>query len=194
MRWARARRGQIDFRFGARGVGDVAFAQAHFLRARGREVVGVPNELLDGERVSSTRIRAALAAGDIAAVRPVAGDAVRRARQRRLRCGTRATIWAFRRRTFAPDKMLPPDGVYAITGPHDGRDYPGLVSIGTNPTFDGQRAHGRGVAARLHGSMYGEEWCYATSASCATSAAYSVGELLAQMRRDLQAVGYPSYG
>ena len=52
-----------NFRFGAGRAGDVAFAQAHLAKSGGI-AIGVPNVLIDGERVSSTRVRAALAAGD----------------------------------------------------------------------------------------------------------------------------------
>jgi FAD synthase len=33
--------------------------------------------------------------------------------------------------------------VYSIVGRYDGRDYKGLVSIGTNPTFDGRSARSK---------------------------------------------------
>jgi len=49
-----------NWRFGAGGLGD-----AGFLRSRGFSVEEVPFEELGGEPVSSTRIRAALSAGDI---------------------------------------------------------------------------------------------------------------------------------
>jgi riboflavin kinase/FMN adenylyltransferase len=49
-----------DFRFGADRAGDLPL-----LRAAGFEVVSVPDVTLDGERVSSTAIRRALADGDL---------------------------------------------------------------------------------------------------------------------------------
>ena len=106
---------------------------------------------IDGERVSSTRVRAAIAAGDLAAADRLLGTAVHAARARGLRASDAATIWAFPPRTSScrRQKLLPPDGVYSATGRHDGRDYRGLVSIGTNPTFGGIAAHGRSLAARL---------------------------------------------
>jgi riboflavin kinase / FMN adenylyltransferase len=50
-----------DFRFGADRIGDVAM-----LRTAGFEVASVPDVTVNGERVSSTAIRKALAEGDLA--------------------------------------------------------------------------------------------------------------------------------
>ncbi len=57
-----------NWRFGAGGAGD-----ADFLRARGFAVEVVPMEELDGAPVSSTRIRAALQAGDLPAANAMLG-------------------------------------------------------------------------------------------------------------------------
>ena len=74
---ARLRRDYLDleailcgpnWRFGAGGAGD-----ADFLRARGFAVEVVPLEELDGAPVSSTRIRAALQAGDLPAANAMLG-------------------------------------------------------------------------------------------------------------------------
>ncbi len=54
-----------DFRFGARRAGDVAFLAAEGARL-GFEVETLPTVADDAERVSSTRVREALAAGDLA--------------------------------------------------------------------------------------------------------------------------------
>ena len=57
-----------DWRFGRGAKGD-----AEFLRARGFEVEVVPYAELDGERISSTRIRAALEKGDLNSVSRMLG-------------------------------------------------------------------------------------------------------------------------
>jgi riboflavin kinase/FMN adenylyltransferase len=183
-----------NFRFGARRVGDVAFAQAHFAKS-GREAIGVPNVLLDGERVSSTRIRAALAAGDLAAVDRLLG----------MPYVVRGTVVFGAGRghdlgfptaniRVSPEKMLPPDAVYAITGRHDGRDYPGLVSIGTNPTFDGRERTVEAWLLDFNGSMYGEELALRDFRFVRGQRRFaSVEELLEQMRQDAAAVAFPSF-
>ena len=57
-----------NWTFGAKGGGD-----AGFLRARGFEVRVVPNVLYKGERISSTRIRAALEKGEVSDARAMLG-------------------------------------------------------------------------------------------------------------------------
>jgi riboflavin kinase/FMN adenylyltransferase len=183
-----------NFRFGARRAGDVAFAQAH-LAARGGEAIGVPNELVDGERVSSTRVRAALAAGDLATVdrllgtpylvRGVVGFGAGRGHD--LGFPTANLV-------VPPEKMLPPDAVYAIVGRHDGRDYPGLVSIGTNPTFDGRERTVEAWLLDFVGSLYGEELTLREFRFIRGQKRFAgVDELLAQMQEDRKAVAFPSF-
>lgn len=54
-----------DFRFGARRAGDLAMLRQAASRG-GYEVAAMPSVMLDGERVSSTSVRDALATGDLA--------------------------------------------------------------------------------------------------------------------------------
>jgi len=182
------------FRFGAKRRGDVAFAQAH-LAATGREAIGVPNIHVDGERVSSTRIRAALAAGDFVTVDRCLG----------LPYTVRGTVAFGAGRghdlgfptaniTVPPAKMLPPDGVYSATGRYDGRDYPGLVSIGTNPTFDGTARTVEAWLLDFTGSLYGEELALRDFRFVREQRRFdSVEALLAQMNADTAAVAFPSF-
>jgi riboflavin kinase/FMN adenylyltransferase len=94
----------------------------------------------------------------------------------------------------APGKMLPPDGVYAITGRHDGRDYPGLVSIGTNPTFDGRERTVEAWLLDFNGSLYGEELILRDFRFLREQKRFaSVDELLDQIRADAAAVPFPSF-
>ncbi|MDB5040852.1 MAG: bifunctional riboflavin kinase/FAD synthetase [Candidatus Eremiobacteraeota bacterium] len=182
-----------NFRFGSKRAGDVAFAQAH-LSARGREMVPVPNELDGGERVSSTRIRLAIAAGDLEEADRLLGApfTVRGA----------VTFGAGRGHDLGyptaniavpPRKLLPPDGVYRITGRHDGRDYPGLVSIGTNPTFDGAARTVEAWLLDFNGGLYGEELALRDFRFVRAQQRFaSVEELIAQMQLDAATVKFPS--
>jgi riboflavin kinase/FMN adenylyltransferase len=182
------------FRFGAKRVGDVAFARAH-LQAQGRDAIGVPNAMLDGERVSSTRIRKAIADADLLLadrllgvpyiVRGTVGFGAGRGHD--LGFPTANIV-------VPPEKMLPPDGVYAITARHDGRDYPGLVSIGTNPTFDGRVRTVEAWLLDFNGSLYGEDVALRDFRFIREQKKFgSVDELLAQMERDATAVAFPSF-
>jgi riboflavin kinase/FMN adenylyltransferase len=128
-----------NFRFGARAAGDVDSLRAH----GGFEVIAVPLE--GGPQVwSSTYVRQCIAAGDVEgaaealgrdyAVRGVVVEGDRRGRE--LGFPT-ANV------PVGPDDMVavPADGVYAgwLTRSDTGERFPAAISVGTNPTFAGQR-------------------------------------------------------
>ena len=182
-----------NFRFGHKRAGDVAFAQAH-LRARGRDMVPVPNTLDGGERVSSTRIRAAIQAGDLETADRLLGapytvrGAVSFGAGRGHDLGYPTANVA-----VAPGKLLPPDGVYRIVGRHDGRDYLGLVSIGTNPTFGEAPRTVEAWLLDFNGALYGEELSLREFRFVRAQRCFgSVDELIAQMRDDAATVKFPS--
>ena len=116
-----------DFRFGHRAAGDVALLAD------------------DGQPISSTEIRGRLEAGD------VAGAAVDLGRPHRVegvvvRGHQRGKALGFPTANLEtmPHTAVPADGVYAgwlISLDADGAEeerWPAAISVGTNPTFDGQ--------------------------------------------------------
>lgn len=129
-----------DFHFGRGRAGNVAML-AHMgtdlgFEVIGHELVGIAG-LAPGESVSSTRIRAALADGDLAAanamlgrpheVRGIVGHGDGRARELGYRTANVAVPL---------DIRLPADGIYAgryLTP--DGVDHPCAISLGRRPTF-----------------------------------------------------------
>lgn len=120
------------FRFGARAAGDV-----EFLRTFDFDVTGL--SLAGGAKPwSSTNVRAALAAGDVAQANEILGrefcvkGTVRPgdARGRDLGYPTANLVIGSK---FA----VPADGVYAGWADWDGRLHPAAISVGTNPTFGG---------------------------------------------------------
>lgn len=129
-----------NFRFGARAAGDVAL-----LGELGREhdfhVVGVP---LDGgpQVWSSTYVRQCLACGDVSGaaealgrpftVRGVVVEGDRRGRELGFPTANVPT---------PADEAAPADGVYAgwLTRTDTGERLPAAISVGTNPTFAGER-------------------------------------------------------
>lgn len=130
-----------NFRFGARAAGDVATLSA-LGRDRGFEVEGV--ELEGGPQVwSSTYVRTCLAAGDVegaaeALGRPysVIGEVVRGDRRGRELGYPTANLGD-------PGVLVPADGVYAgwlcVLDELNTHPMPAAISIGTNPTFAGER-------------------------------------------------------
>ncbi|HEX3466252.1 MAG TPA: bifunctional riboflavin kinase/FAD synthetase [Candidatus Elarobacter sp.] len=182
-----------NFRFGHKRAGDVAFAQAH-LRERGREIVAVPNTMDDGERVSSTRIRAAIQRGDLETADRLLGTPYTVRGLVAFGAGRGHDLgYPTANLAVSPKKLLPPDGVYRATGRHDGRDYFGLVSIGTNPTFDGTERTVEAWLLDFNGALYGEELSLREFRFVRAQRRFeSVDELIAQMRHDAATVKFPT--
>jgi len=182
-----------NFRFGHKRAGDVAFAREH-LAARDRAAVGVPNTMDDGERVSSTRIRAAIRSGDVEAADRLLGAPYTVRGVVTFGAGRGHDLgYPTANLAVSPKKLLPPDGVYRITGRHDGRDYFGLVSIGTNPTFDGTARTVEAWLLDFNGALYGEELSLRGFRFVRAQRRFdSVDELVAQMCDDAATVKFPT--
>ena len=128
-----------DFRFGKGRAGDFAMLQAAGLQA-GFSVEAMGSVLLDGDRVSSSAVRQALADGDMPRAasllgRPYVIDG-------RVRHGDKVG----RQLGFATANIrikhnpLPMSGVFAVevTG-LDGRPLPGVANLGIRPTVGGTK-------------------------------------------------------
>jgi riboflavin kinase/FMN adenylyltransferase len=182
-----------NFRFGHKRAGDVTFA-AQYLADRGRVAVAVPNEIEDGERISSTRIRRAIQAGDLEEADRLLGVPYTVRGVVTFGAGRGHDLgYPTANIDVSPKKLLPPDGVYRITGRHEGRDYLGLVSIGTNPTFDGRARTVEAWLLDFHGSLYGEELALRDFRFVRDQRKFaSVEALIAQMTEDAATVRFPS--
>jgi len=128
-----------DFRFGARRAGDFALLQQLGLR-HGFEVVPTQTFMLDGERVSSTRLRAALADGDLELAERLLG------RPYRI-CGRVAHGEKLGRTLDVPTANIqlhrlvtPLHGIFVVEvfGIHR-EAIPGVASIGSRPAVGGTR-------------------------------------------------------
>jgi riboflavin kinase / FMN adenylyltransferase len=118
-----------NFRFGHKAAGDPALL-AELGRPHGVEVVAVPLHADGGEPVSSTRIRAALAGGDVRAAAALLGRfyAVEGTVVRGDGRGARELGIPTANLAVAGDLALPANGVYAghlIEEPSGGPDSPG---------------------------------------------------------------------
>ncbi|HLV21746.1 MAG TPA: bifunctional riboflavin kinase/FAD synthetase, partial [Polyangiaceae bacterium] len=155
--WARVVIVGENFRFGHRRMGDLATLQqlgrSLGFEARAAELVGDA-----GGRFSSSRVRQALAAGDLAEAAAVLG--------RPHSISGRVVVGAQRGRTIGVptanlggvDEALPPFGVYAcavdVLEPRPRALGPAVANIGLRPTVQG------GFSAELHlldfdGDLYG---------------------------------------
>ena len=136
-----------NFRFGHRAAGDVALL-AELGEKYGFTAEAMPLLRDDGIKISSSLIRQKLADGDVTGAardlgRPhrVEGVVVPGQRRGRALGFPTANLETF------PHTAVPADGVYAgwlsTLGEQEGQEYegerwPAAISVGTNPTFDGQ--------------------------------------------------------
>ena len=146
-----------DFRFGAGGSG-TAEKLAAFCEEKGLPFAVVPEQLLDGERISSTRIRTVLEQGDMAQVNRLLGHpmTITGVVQSGKQLGR--TIGIPTANLVLPEGLIVPKfGVYATKVFADGVEYAAITNIGTRPTVSGE-----GVTVEAHlldfdGDLYGKE-------------------------------------
>lgn len=146
-----------DFALGYQREGDLAFL-TRLGSAMGFTVHAVTEKLLlDGERVSSSRIRRGLANGNLADVNACLGrrftvsGSVTQGQQRGRTIGfptANLAVWE--------KQSLPAHGVYAAQAEVDGAVYGAATNVGVRPTVNG---HGVTVEAHLldfAGDLYGK--------------------------------------
>jgi riboflavin kinase/FMN adenylyltransferase len=169
-----------NFRFGAKAKGD-----PEMLRARPEfETRVVPLVEVDGETVSSTRIRALVAAGDMVGARHCLG-APFMVEGEVVKGDQRGRELGFPTANFVPDDRLaiPGHGVYAAFA--DG--VPAAVNVGVRPTFE----TGRGVLIETYlidrdEDLYGRTLRVAFVERLRGEKRFaSADDLIAQMRRDV---------
>ena len=177
-----------NFRFGHKAAGDPALLAA-LGRPRGIEVVAVPLQTHHGEVVSSTRVRAELASGDVAAAaaslgRPYAVEGVVVAGDRR---GGPVLGVPTANLEVPAGIATPGDGVYAgrLTDLADPIARPAAVSVGTNPQFGTERrveAH----VLNFDRDLYGHRVSVGFSHRLRGQATFAdVDELIAQIHADI---------
>jgi riboflavin kinase/FMN adenylyltransferase len=174
-----------DFRFGRGRAGTTAMLRGMCERV-GLAFEEVAPFTVGNEPVSSSRVRAALLAGEVAAAAELLGRAYRIA-------GTVIT-GARRGRTIGfptanladVPTVLPGNGVYAVRATVDGVQYPSAANIGPNPTF-GEDA--RKVEVHLigfSGDLYGRPLAAEFVAKLRDTRPFAgVNELVEQVRRDV---------
>lgn len=144
-----------DFRFGCDRAGDFDFLCRAGI-SEGFTVEAATTVEVNGERVSSTRVREALQSGDMALVerllgRPfsISGRVLHGQKLGRQLGAPTANIQLKRRR-------VPLCGVYVVSTELDGRRWPGVANIGVRPSVDGDgRAHLEMHLLDFAGDLYG---------------------------------------
>ncbi len=146
-----------DFRFGNGGKGDVDKLR-RFCRERGLPCTVLPEQSLDGIRISSTFIRRLIQSGDMAA-------AVRFLGHPYLLTGTVVPGQQLGRRLGFPTANLrlpegltiPKFGVYACLCRVDGRVYAAVTNVGTRPTVSGSGITVEPWILGYEGDLYGRD-------------------------------------
>lgn len=143
-----------NFRFGRRASGDVELLRT-LATSRGVHVEGVDLVNSGNEAVSSSRIRALIADGDVAGANALLG---------RWHCVDGVVIRGHRRGRdlgyptvnldVAERAAIPADGVYAGCTTIAGGPVRAAISIGTNPTFDGQARTVEAYLLDFDGDLY----------------------------------------
>ncbi len=146
-----------DWRFGRGRHGDVALLRERTAPA-GIALIVVPTVMLDGERVSSTRIRQAIRDGSLEAAARMLGrpytlsGIVAEGRKLGRQLG-------FPTANVATGNVLtPPDGVWAVrVSIAGGEARPGIANLGVRPTVDGSTRVLEVHLFDFSGDLYGQE-------------------------------------
>ena len=178
-----------DFRFGAGGLG-TAKKLAAYCENQQLPYAIVPEQVMNGERISSTRIRKALEQGDMENVSRLLGHphvltgTVTPGKQLGRTIGIPTANL-----TFADGIIVPKFGVYACLVTIHDKVYPAVTNIGTRPTVDGE-----GVTAEAHildfdGDLYGKQITIAFHSFLRPEKKFaSLEELKAQIAEDIAQV------
>jgi riboflavin kinase/FMN adenylyltransferase len=177
-----------DFRFGRRRRGDIDLLR-RVAPSQGFGVDAATTHIVDGERVSSTRVRGALADGDLDAARRLLGGP-----------------YTVRGRVIHGDKMgrelgyatanipldgyrLPTTGVFAVLACDAcGRRYPGVANLGWRPTVAGRWPLLEVHAFDFDGDLYGTHLAVELRARLRGEKRFdSLEAMVEQMHRDARA-------
>ena len=124
----------------------------------GFTVMVVPAVMINGEVVSSTAIRKALADGDMKKVRSLAGRPFSLHGQVVTGAGRGIALgFPTANLDIAPEQAVPADGVYATWAYIDGRTYPSMTNIGQNPTFNDRKRAAEVYVVDYQSDLYGHE-------------------------------------
>ncbi len=146
-----------DFRFGHKGEGDGEKLKA-YCAEKGLPCIIVPEQTLDGVRISSTHIRSLIEDGNMEEAARflghphiLSGEVVSGRKIGR-------TIGVPTANILLPEGVVVPKlGVYACTCRLDGRDYAAVTNIGSRPTVGGHQTRAESWILDFDGDLYGKK-------------------------------------
>ena len=111
-----------------------------------------------GERISSSRIRAAISAGQLTDTAEMLGRPFTLFGTVGTGAGRGAGLGFATANLQTEDECLPPDGVYAGRA-HlpDGKTFPAAINLGPQPTFDGRERHPEAHLIGFAGNLSGQK-------------------------------------
>lgn len=178
-----------DFRFGKARAGDIDTLR-EFAASRDIEIAPLPDVQVDGARVSSTRVRDALAAGRPEAAAQLLGQSYWITG--RVVTGQRLgrTLGFPTANVRLARKPAPRYGVYAVwVDLADGRRRAGAASFGVRPTVNGREPLLEVFLLDFDGDLYGQRIDVSFEAFIRAEERYeSLDALTAQMHRDVAEV------
>ena len=127
-----------DFRFGAQRAGDFELLK-NWGKSNGSEVIANETVLLDGSRVSSTRIREALLKSDFQLAKRLLGRPYTFSGKVVYGQQLGRTIGVPTANLWIPKQRLPIAGVYAVKCLLGEKLLNGIANMGTRPTVDGSK-------------------------------------------------------
>lgn len=146
-----------DFRFGCRGEGDAEKLRS-FCKAEGIPCVIVPEQTLDGIRISSTHIRSLLEEGKMEEANrflghphTLTGSVVSgRKLGRKLGFPTANVL-------IPEGTVCPRHGVYACKATVEGTEYLAVTNVGSRPTVEGHQVRTEAWLLDFDRDLYGRE-------------------------------------
>ena len=146
-----------DFRFGAGGLG-TAQVLADWCKEQGIPCVILPDQQIDGIRVSSTYIRSLLEKGDIVQANRFLGHPLQLTGTVQTGKGLGRTIGIPTANLTLPEGFARlPFGVYACKALFDGQSYLAVTNIGTRPTVGGSHVTVEPWILDFEGDLYGKQ-------------------------------------
>ncbi len=177
-----------DHGFGRGRSGDVNTLR-EIGRERGFQVDVVPPVDVDGEAISSTGVRSAVAAGNVAAARTALGRpyAVRGLVVRGDGRGRTLGFPTANLQVLGADKLVPPPGIYAVRAALRSGMHAGALHVGPRPTFQGSTPTVELHLLDFDGDLYGERVRVDFVEYLRPVAPFdSVAALVEQMRADVE--------
>lgn len=145
-----------DFRFGHCGEGDAEKVRA-YCREHNLPCAVVPEQTMDGIRISSTHIRGLLEQGELAQASRFLGHPHILSGEVTAGRHIGRTIGFPTANILIPnDVVMLKRGVYACNAHVDGHSYPAVTNIGSRPTVNGHQVRAESWLLDFRGDLYGK--------------------------------------